>query len=62
MLHTSEIIFVGDEEKDMICANDAGACAVFVNRSGEIEKFRSAANDLFACRGDRSCVIMPCMN
>lgn len=30
----SEILFVGDEEKDMICANNAGAYSVLINRDG----------------------------
>lgn len=29
----SEMIFVGDEEKDIICANNAGAYSVLINRS-----------------------------
>lgn len=28
----SEIVFVGDEEKDMVCANNAGAYSVLINR------------------------------
>ena len=34
---TSDIIFVGDEEKDIICANDAGAYSVIINREN-VEK------------------------
>lgn len=33
----SDIIFVGDEEKDIICANDAGAYSVLINREN-VEK------------------------
>ena len=33
----SEMIFVGDEEKDVICANNAGAYSVLINRDN-IEK------------------------
>lgn len=33
----SEMIFVGDEEKDIICANNAGACSVLINRDS-VEK------------------------
>lgn len=33
----SEMIFVGDEEKDIICANNAGAYSVLINREN-IEK------------------------
>ena len=33
----SEMIFVGDEEKDVICANDAGAYSVLINRDS-VEK------------------------
>lgn len=28
----SEMVFVGDEEKDMICANNAGAYSILINR------------------------------
>lgn len=30
----SDIVFVGDEEKDMVCAGNAGAYAVLINRDG----------------------------
>lgn len=35
-MHTdiSDIVFVGDEEKDMVCAGNAGAYAVLINREG----------------------------
>lgn len=29
---TSELVFVGDEKKDMTCAKNAGAYAVLINR------------------------------
>lgn len=32
---TNEIIFVGDEEKDIACANNASVYSVLINRSGE---------------------------
>lgn len=35
----SEIIFVGDEEKDMICANNAGAYSVLINRDTVKKEF-----------------------
>lgn len=35
----SEIVFVGDEEKDMICAKNAGAYAVLINRDSTIKEF-----------------------
>lgn len=38
----SEIIFVGDEEKDMICANNAGACAVLINRDHTVKNYGQA--------------------
>lgn len=31
-VNISEIIFVGDEEKDIICANSAGAYSILINR------------------------------
>jgi len=33
------ILFVGDEEKDMLCANTAGACSVLINRDGTVKNF-----------------------
>lgn len=38
-LSVSEIIFVGDEKKDIECAHNAGARAVLVNRTGEIKEY-----------------------
>ncbi len=35
----SEILFVGDEEKDMICANNAGAYSVLINRGGSQKEY-----------------------
>ena len=35
----SEIIFVGDEEKDMICSNNAGAYSVLINRDEQRKAF-----------------------
>ncbi len=34
-----EIVFVGDEKKDMACAGEAGAYAVLINRDGIIKNF-----------------------
>jgi len=38
-LPLSEIAFVGDEEKDILCANLAGAYSILINRSGEEKPF-----------------------
>ena len=38
----SEIVFVGDEEKDIICANNAGAYSVLINRSDERKEYGQA--------------------
>lgn len=35
----SDIVFVGDEEKDMTCAKNAGAYAVLLNRDGMIKEY-----------------------
>ena len=35
----SELIFVGDEEKDIICANDAGAYSVLINRDNVAKNY-----------------------
>ena len=35
----SDIVFVGDEEKDMICAKNAGAYAVLINRDGVVKHY-----------------------
>lgn len=34
-----EILFVGDEEKDMVCARNAGACPVLINREKQERQF-----------------------
>lgn len=36
---TKKIIFVGDEMKDILCANNAGAVSVLINRSKEYKNF-----------------------
>ncbi len=36
---TSEMIFVGDEKKDVECAQNAGAISVLINRDNEEKKF-----------------------
>lgn len=36
---TSEMIFAGDEQKDIKCAKNAGAVSVLVNRDGEEKQF-----------------------
>ena len=38
-INLSEMIFVGDEEKDIICANNAGAYSVLINRESTIKNF-----------------------
>ena len=38
----SEIVFVGDEEKDIICANNEGAYSVLINRSEERKEYGQA--------------------
>ncbi len=38
-LSISEIIFVGDERKDIECAHNAGAGAVLINRTKEIKEY-----------------------
>lgn len=34
-----EMVFVGDEEKDMLCADNAGVYSVLINRSNEIKNY-----------------------
>lgn len=38
-VEVSEIIFVGDEEKDMICANHSGAYSVLINRDAQHKEY-----------------------
>ena len=38
-IEVSEMIFVGDEEKDIICANNAGAYSVLINRANIIKNY-----------------------
>ncbi len=38
----SNIVFVGDEKKDMVCARDAGAYAVLINRESTIKNYGQA--------------------
>lgn len=35
----SDIVFVGDEEKDMVCARNAGAYAVLINRDDVVKDY-----------------------
>lgn len=35
----SDIVFVGDEEKDMLCAGNAGAYAVLINRDDTLKNY-----------------------
>ncbi|MDE5866405.1 MAG: HAD family hydrolase, partial [Lachnospiraceae bacterium] len=37
--YISDIVFVGDEEKDMVCAKNAGAYAVLINRDDDIKDY-----------------------
>lgn len=39
----SECVFVGDEEKDMVCANAAGAYSVLINRGMETKEYGQKA-------------------
>lgn len=41
-IKTSEMIFAGDEKKDIECALDAGAVPVLINRDGESKSFGQA--------------------
>lgn len=34
-----EMIYVGDEAKDMVCANNAGAYSVLINRSNDLKEY-----------------------
>ena len=36
----SQMVMVGDEEKDIICANNAGVYSVLINRSEEYKDFK----------------------
>lgn len=38
-VNIAEIIYVGDEEKDMICANAAGAYSVLINRDRKVKRY-----------------------
>ncbi len=38
-IDSSEMVFVGDEEKDMICALNAGAYAVLINREDIVKQY-----------------------
>ncbi len=38
-IEPSGIVFVGDEEKDMLCAKNAGVYAVLVNRNGDDKRY-----------------------
>ena len=40
----SEIVFVGDEEKDMLCARNAGAYAVLINRDSVFKEYGQDKN------------------
>ncbi len=39
-IDVSELVFVGDEEKDMVCARNAGAYAVLINRDNGVKAFK----------------------
>lgn len=45
----SEMVMVGDEEKDIICANNAGAYSVLINRDFKVKDFgqRSTIHSMF---------------
>ena len=38
-INLSDIVFVGDEEKDMICGINAGAYPVLINREGSVKNY-----------------------
>lgn len=38
-VNRSDIVFVGDEEKDMVCAKNAGAYGVLINRDGALKDY-----------------------
>ena len=38
-VHMNEILFVGDEEKDILCANNVGAYSVLINREKADRKY-----------------------
>lgn len=38
-IRVKEMAFVGDEEKDIICANHAGAYSILINRSDQIKNY-----------------------
>ena len=40
----SDIVFVRDEEKDMLCAENAGAYAVLINRDGVFKNYGQDKN------------------
>lgn len=41
-LPVSDVAFVGDEQKDMDCARNAGAAGILVNRTGEAKEYGQA--------------------
>ncbi len=38
-ISTKEMVFVGDEEKDILCAANAGVYSILINRDGGIKNF-----------------------
>lgn len=38
----SETVVIGDEKKDILCANDAGAYSILINRDGKTKKYNQA--------------------
>lgn len=41
-INISDIVFVGDEEKDMVCAKNAGAYGVLINRGDALNNYGQA--------------------
>ena len=38
-VEVSEMAFVGDEEKDILCASNAGVCSILINRDRSIKNY-----------------------
>ena len=38
-INIKEMAFVGDEEKDILCASNAGAYSILINREGGIKNY-----------------------
>ena len=38
-ISVNEMAFVGDEEKDILCASNAGVCSILINRDRSIKNY-----------------------